>query len=92
MTRVRWTPNAADDLAAIVDRIREDNPAAAQRVARSIYIAVAELRQFPNRGRKGLAPNTRELVFPPWPFIVVYELVDNEANVLRIRHASQDWP
>ena len=28
MTRVRWTTDAADDLARIVERIREDNPEA----------------------------------------------------------------
>ncbi len=33
MTRVRWTTDAADDLARIVERIREDNPEAARRVA-----------------------------------------------------------
>ena len=92
MTRVLWTSYAAGDLAAIVERIREDNPAAAQRVAKTIYTAVAELRQFPNRGRKGLSPDTRELIFPPWPYVVVYEVVDTHLNVLRIRHASQDWP
>ncbi len=43
-------------------------------------------------GRTGLAPDTRELVFPPWPYIAVYEVVDSVVNVLRIRHASQDWP
>src|ERR1039457_4485997 len=64
MMRVRWTTNAADDLARIVERIREDNPAAAQRVAKKIYTAVAELRKFPHRGRVGLADYTRELVFP----------------------------
>jgi toxin ParE1/3/4 len=92
VTSVVWTSNAANDFAAIVERIRDDNPSAAQRVAKTIYTAVAELRQFPNSGRKGLAPNTRELVFPPWPYIVVYEVVDTHLNVLRIRHASQDWP
>jgi addiction module RelE/StbE family toxin len=92
VTRVRWTSNAANDLAAIVERSRQDNPVAPQRVARTIYTAVAELRQFPNRGRKGLAPDTRELVFPPWPYIVVYEVMDTQLYVLRIRHASQDWP
>ena len=92
MTRVLWTSNAANDLAAIVGRIRKENPASAQRVAKTIYTAIAELRQFPNRGRKGLAPDTRELVFPPWPYIAVYEVIDNSVNVLRIRHASQDWP
>jgi plasmid stabilization system protein ParE len=35
---------------------------------------------------------TRELVFAPWPYIAVYEIIQNEVQVLRIRHASQDWP
>ena len=90
--RVRWTSNAANDLARIVERIREDNPAAAHRVARTIYSAVAALRKFPQTGRSGLAENTRELVFPPWPYIAVYEIVKDQVHVLRIRHASQDWP
>lgn len=92
MTRVRWTTIAADDLARIVERIRQDNPSAALRVARTIYQGVAALRTFPNRGRIGLAPDTRELVFPSWPYIVVYEVIEGQAQVLRIRHASQDWP
>lgn len=90
--RVRWTTNAANDLAHIVERIRNDNPAAAHRVAKTIYNAVAGLRRFPHRGRIGLAENTRELVFPPWPYIAVYEIVEDQVQVLRIRHASQDWP
>jgi len=92
MMRVRWTTTAADDLAHIVERIRQDNPAAAQRVAKRIYTAVAELSGFPQRGRIGLADNTRELVFPPWPYIAVYEIIEDQVQVLRIRHASQDWP
>jgi toxin ParE1/3/4 len=88
MMRVRWTTNAADDLARIVERIREDNPAAAQQVAKKIYTAVAELRKFPHRGRVGLADYTRELVFPPWPYIAVYEIVEDQVQVLRM----QDWP
>ena len=71
MRRVRWTTNDAADLKRIVERIREDNPAAAQRVAQTIYKGVAALRTFPNRGRIGLAKDTRELVFAPLPYIGV---------------------
>ena len=90
--RVRWTTNAANDLSRIVERIREDNPSAAQRVARTIYTGVAALRTFPNRGRIGLAENTRELLFAPWPYVAVYEIFEDHVLVLRIRHTSQDWP
>ncbi len=82
----------ADDLAQIVERIRPNNQDAALHVARTIYNGIASLRDFPNRGRKGLAENTRELLFPPWPYIVVYEISGDQIQVLRIRHASQNWP
>jgi toxin ParE1/3/4 len=89
--RVRWTTTAANDLAHIVDYIRKDNPAAARRVAQTIYQGIARLRKFPNVGRVGLAEDTRELVCSPLPYIAVYEVVDNQVQVLRIRHAAQDW-
>lgn len=90
--RVRWTTTAADDLANIVAYIRKDNPAAALRVAQSILEGVDALSNFPYRGRIGLAQNTRELVFAPWPYIAVYEITHDQVQVLRIRHAAQDWP
>jgi addiction module RelE/StbE family toxin len=90
--RLRWTTDAANDLTHIVERIRLDNPPAAQRVAQAIYNDVAALRTSPYRGRAGLASNTRELVFAPWPYIAVYEIIEDQVQVLRIRHASQDWP
>ena len=90
--RVRWTARAADDLAHIVDYIRKDNPAVALRVARTIYQDIAELRAYPRMGRIGLAENTRELIFSPWPYIAVYEVIGDHVQVMRIRHTAQDWP
>ena len=92
MMKVRWTANAANDLAGIVNYIRKDNSEAARRVAKTIFDGVSELRTFPNRGRIGVAGNTRELVFSPWPYIAVYEIFEDQVLVLRIRHASRDWP
>jgi len=92
MMRVRWTTDAANDLARIVSYIRKDNPEAARNVAKTIFDGVAELRTFPKRGRIGLAADTRELVFAPWPYIAVYEIFENQVQILRFRHAAQDWP
>jgi|ERR1035438_7614881 hypothetical protein len=65
---VRWTTTAADDFTQVVERIRADNPAAAHRVAETIYKGIALLETLPNRGRIGRAEHTRELMFPPWPW------------------------
>ena len=92
MMRVRWTANASNDLAGIVNYIRKDNPEAARRVAQTIFDGASELRTFPSRGRLGMVEGTRELVFAPWPYIAVYEIFENQVQVLRIRHASRDWP
>src|SRR5450432_974323 len=63
--RVRWTTTAADDLAHIVDYIRKDNPAAARRVAQTIYQGIASLRKSPGAGRIGLAEkHPRAGLFP----------------------------
>jgi len=92
VSRIRWTTTAADDFAHVVNRIREEKPTAAHRVAQTIFSRVELLQSLPHRGGFGRAENTRELVFPPWPYIVVYELIADQVQILRIRHASQDWP
>lgn len=72
--KVRWTPEAAGDIAAIVDRVKADNPGAARRAASKILEGIDSLTSFPYAGRIGLVENTRELVFSPWPYIVVYKV------------------
>lgn len=47
MTRIRWTTEAADQLEAIVNHIREDNPEAALALAQTILDRLAGLKKFP---------------------------------------------
>ena len=72
--RVRWTWPASEDLTHICDYISRDNPAAALRVARTVYQGVESLQQLPQRGRNGRVTGTRELVFPGLPYVAVYEI------------------
>src|SRR5580692_3499914 len=46
---VRWSPEAADELAAIVAYIREDDHSAAQRTAVEIYHGAGALTTFDHR-------------------------------------------
>jgi plasmid stabilization system protein ParE len=34
----------------------------------------------------------RELVFPPLPYIAVYQIKQNHIEISRIYHGAQDWP
>ncbi|HWF10372.1 MAG TPA: type II toxin-antitoxin system RelE/ParE family toxin [Bryobacteraceae bacterium] len=40
----------------------------------------------------GRMAGRRELIFPPLPYIVVYNLTDNAVEISRIFHGAQDWP
>lgn len=90
--KVRWTTPARQDLATIVRYIRKDKPLAAQRVSAKIREQVASLALLPLRNRRGEVEGTHELVFHPWPYIAVYRILDNQIQILRVRHAAQDWP
>ena len=91
--RIRWTELAARDLTHICDYIKErDNPEAARRIALAIYQSVGSLIEFPQRGRPGRKPNTRELVVPGIPFLAVYRIRGETIEVNRILHGAQRWP
>jgi toxin ParE1/3/4 len=91
--QIRWSSLAAEDLERICERIERDNPEAARRVARIIYEGCASLQSFPNRGRASIRMDgRRELLFPPLPYIVVYQVTQEMVEISRIFHGAQDWP
>lgn len=90
--QVRWTRAAAQDPERIAMRIRRANPAAARRVAKTLYDRCMGLEMFPDRGRIGKIPGTRELVFAPLPYIAVCRVKEEAVEILRIYHSAQDWP
>jgi toxin ParE1/3/4 len=92
--QIRWAPKAADALEGIFDYISRDNPAAAQRVAQTIYEGAARLGAFPGSGRRGRVEGTRELSLPPLPFIVVYRVLERAlaVEIVNVIHGAQRWP
>ena len=87
---VVWRAKALADAGRIVRYIAADNPVAAKRVGRELLLAGDSLETFPDRGRPGSQPGTRELVAMP-PYIIVYRVTgDDLVTILRIWHAAQD--
>jgi toxin ParE1/3/4 len=89
---VRWSPAAAEDFSRIVEYIRRENPAAAQRIAKTIHECAGALRSFPLRGRMGRIEGTRELPLPPLPFVMVYRIIGDAVEIANVVHGAQKWP
>lgn len=90
--RVRYTADALAHLGSIYKYIAERNPAAARRVMADIRAAAERLRRFPEIGRSGENPGTREWAVQGSPYIAVYQ-VDagaGEIVVLGVFHGAQD--
>ena len=50
------------------------------------------LAHFPRSGRNGGTPNTREIVVPKLPYIIVYRIKLDCAEIVAVFHAAEDRP
>jgi toxin ParE1/3/4 len=87
--KICWTPAAADDLQRISDYLKDHHPHYRQAIIRKEYAAIQSLRDWPHRGRLGREQGTRELLFPPLPYVAVYRVKEQSIEVLRIYHGAQ---
>jgi addiction module RelE/StbE family toxin len=85
-------PAAGDDLRAAYAYYAERNPDAAGRVIGAILNAANGLARFPLMGRQGALPGTRERIVRRYPYKIVYQIVDDTVEVLRVIHTAQQWP
>lgn len=90
--QIAWTAPAVRDLEAARAFVGMDNPAAARKQMMRVIAAVETLRQFPQLGRAGRLPGTRELVVNRTPYIVPYRVRGEEIVVLRVLHTKRRWP
>ena len=84
-------PLAEQDLEAVYEYIRQDNPEAASRTVGRVFDAVEMLSRYPSAGRPGRVPSTRELALARTPFIIVYRPIGNEIQILAIMHGARRW-
>jgi plasmid stabilization system protein ParE len=89
--KVRWTASARLDRLDIADHIAADSPRAAVRMDIQFSEAVETLARFPQMGRVGKVPRTRE-IFPHENYRLVYEVEDDTVWVLTLIHTSRQWP
>jgi toxin ParE1/3/4 len=92
--RIRWTPAATADLQSISDYLEEHHPYYRQATMRKLYETIRSLRQSPYRGRPGIEEGTREVLFPPLPYVAVYRINECQPaiEILRVYHGAQERP
>jgi toxin ParE1/3/4 len=90
--RIRWTEQAGRNLDDVEAHIAQDNPETALQVVLTIIRAVEQLLVYPNLGRPGRVPGTRELVISGTPFLVPYRVRREAIEILRVFLGAMRWP
>jgi toxin ParE1/3/4 len=86
-----WSDDAIQERNDILEFISADNPVAALTMDELFSERARNLLDFPDMGRPGMLPETRELTVHP-NYRLVYELVGNDVQILNVVHARRDWP
>jgi toxin ParE1/3/4 len=90
--RVVWTRTASRHLRAAYDYwARETSEASAGAMLDRIFSAVELLERFPEAGRSGRIPGTRELVIVPTPFLFAYRVRRSKIEILSLLHCARKW-
>lgn len=89
--KVTWTPEAEAERLDIGDYIAADNPRAAARIDLLLQESVLKLADFPQMGRAGVIPGTREIIPHP-SYRIVYEIRDDGVWIVSVVHTARRWP
>lgn len=89
--QLRWRPMALADREAILNYIAEDNVEAAIKLDEEFEAKAEIARQRPTLYKAGRVKGTRELVVRP-NYVMVYRVLPDAVEVLRVLHATQQWP
>lgn len=93
MMRIRWLPEAIDDLQRLHDFIAPHSEQAANNAIQTLLAAAKSLTDFPEKGRPwGYEPGFRELSvrFGAKVYVIRYRVKNAEVLVIRIWHSLED--
>jgi toxin ParE1/3/4 len=91
--KVVWTRRASRHLRTAYDFwARESSVAGAGTMLDRIFRTVELLERFPETGRQGRVPGTRELVITTTPFLAAYRIRRGKIEILSLLHGARKWP
>lgn len=92
MMKLQWTTQTLQDIRYIHDYIAEDDPQAAKRMVTRIKEAGLQLQKYPQPGKPGRVPDTRELILAKSPYILAYIWAKDSIQVASVLHSAMRWP
>jgi toxin ParE1/3/4 len=88
--RLRYTRPALADLASILDFIADRSPPGATRVQARIRAILELLLRHPFAGAVVDDPSIRRMPTTPYPYVIFYEVLDDEIIIHAVRHGARD--
>jgi plasmid stabilization system protein ParE len=88
--RLRYTRPALADLAAILDYIEGHSPQDAARVHARIDTVINLLLSHPRIGVQTDDPTIRRINASPYPYLIFYEIADDDIIIHALRHGARN--
>lgn len=90
MAKVKWTPQALDDIEAIANFIARDSDYYARMCTIKIFEAVDRLELFPGSGRIVPELNRREIREVIWSnYRIIYRIEKELVEILTVHHLAR---
>jgi toxin ParE1/3/4 len=87
--RVRYTPQARNDLTQILAYLIERSPGGARNVRSAIDRTIQLIGEHPHAGRLAGEQGTRVLPAGRYPYLIYWSIEAGEAWIVHIRHAAR---
>ena len=87
--RLRYTLEAAAELDRVLIRIAENSPSGARNVLSRIRSVTNLLVRQPRIGRLTRNPRLRRIVAVPYPYLIFYQVTDDEIIIHGVRHTAR---
>ena len=89
--KVSWQRRAVADVVSAVTFVQLENPAAAAALRDRFDDSGRQIGRFPNMGRPGRMPGTREMVVSGTPHILVYRVEGETIQLIRVMHGARRY-
>jgi len=90
--KIKVTPKANRDIESIYHYITERSDiSTAKKVLVSLEVMLDHLAEYSQLGKDGRVKNTRELIVPKLPLVIVYKIYSDHIAITAIMHTSKKW-